>query len=425
MTKVKFTGLFIFLTLFSFQTQALSCKFVYHEQSNFVRAVVEGDAYRQWMKWEQTDNLAKYRKSTEAIQIPVSEVSLSQVIIEKSFAAPESLLNFFKSPSGGMLWPKHPHNTSDTVPFFNEPVVNQRITAYYTSSRSLALDGALRGFTIKLPTDHPHGPLGEYQPSKLETNDDVLPAIRRSEHIMRQDQILNDDPMLKVMPEALTISAAGSRIGAVIRDVRLLDDGHYYLPALSLPFAGRKISLLNNSDFESFWAQHYAAALGEAKARMLLRYGLQMETPNPQNMLIQLNRDLQPTGVIVFRDISDAYVVEAAATGLGLEAHMNRERQILISINDFVMPYVSNSLWRLDQAGPTSLSREGMRLWAKEHNEAYIRQLEIELQLQLPRTDGINDTLSDVYEVLKSPLGQQKFREWREKNTRKAIQPAA
>ncbi|MFN7262422.1 MAG: hypothetical protein ACK5RO_07040 [Pseudobdellovibrionaceae bacterium] len=47
------------------------------------------------------------------------------------------------------------------------------------------------------------------------------------------------------------------------------------------------------------------------------------------------------------------------------------------------------------------------------------------MQIALPRTDGTADTLIQVYEVLKSPLGQQKLHEWREKNTRQALQPAA
>jgi hypothetical protein len=104
------------------KAHSLNCKFVYHEQSSFVQAVVEKDAYRQWLKWEQIDNLEKYRKSTEVITIPMTYVPSGQVIIEKSFAAPENLLSFFKSDTGEILWPKHPHNTSDKVPFFLERV---------------------------------------------------------------------------------------------------------------------------------------------------------------------------------------------------------------------------------------------------------------------------------------------------------------
>ena len=59
------------------------------------------------------------------------------------------------------------------------------------------------------------------------------------------------------------------------------------------------------SRFDSFWGRHYAEAVGRAKATLLVRYGLQYETPNPQNVLMQLDAELRPTGAIVLRDLGD------------------------------------------------------------------------------------------------------------------------
>ena len=90
--------------------------------------------------------------------------------------------------------------------------------------------------------------------------------------------------------------AAGREGGFLLRDLRLFQDGHYYLPALSLPFVGGADRARARRDAEAFWGHHFAEPVGRVKARLLARYGLWFETPNPQNLLVQLDRNLFPTG---------------------------------------------------------------------------------------------------------------------------------
>lgn len=124
-----------------------------------------------------------------------------------------------------MFWAQHPYNQSETVPF-HTAVPTSQIPVHLTSSRSLALTGALRGFTIKLATDHPHGRNGERQESKLKSNDDIDSALIHSNHLRTVNEEFGDDPKLVMLEEVLTIEENESGVGAVIRDARALDDGH-------------------------------------------------------------------------------------------------------------------------------------------------------------------------------------------------------
>src|SRR5205085_337303 len=85
----------------------------------------------------------------------------------------------------------------------------------------------------------------------------------------------------------------------------------------SIPFLGADNKTLGKTWYESrnipawreFWRDAWAVGLGDAKARFLLRYGLQHKNPNPQNYLIELTLDgdtLKLPSRIVIRDLQDA-----------------------------------------------------------------------------------------------------------------------
>lgn len=402
------------------------CKFVHTEQLPAVKALVQYDAFKQWTAWEQTANLAKYAKTGDSQKMPTLRLSRDEVNIQVDPNLPASVLGMFTAGTQ-VRWIKHPYNTHSSTPHLNAPTT-ENIPAYFTASRSMALTGRLRGFTIKVPTDRPHGPEGEHQPGKANTADDVLSALLHSEHINSRDQKMGLDDKLIVLPEVLTVADKATNIGYVIRDVRKTDDGHYYLPAMSIPYVGREIAKINGLRFEQFWEKNYAAVLGEAKAKMLLRYGLQMETPNPQNMLIQLDRNLKPTGRIAFRDVSDAFFVYAAAEGLGFQKAMEKDTAAEYNPVVKLQPFVSNSLWRLDQAGDKSVSQNAMAAWAEAHNLAYIDYVLRSLNLTMT-TEQIgrikdSDGMPGLYELLGSPEGQAALKAYREKSDREQMAEA-
>lgn len=393
----------------------MRCGFVHITQSKEVMDLVMYDAFIQWQVWEQTANLKKYEKPKGTVSMPVALLAKNQIEIQVDPTLPESIRQHFVS-GDTVRWYKHPFNTENHVPFLHEPAPKS-FDVYFTASRSMSMTGPLRGFTIKVPTNRPHGPTGELQTGKADTSADVLSALLHSDHIRQRDKMLGMDDTLIVLPEVLTVADKKTNIGYVIRDVRQTDDGHYYLPALSIPYVGREIADINRANFEQFWGYFFARNLGIAKGKLLLRYGLQMETPNPQNMLIQLDRNLKPTGRIAFRDLSDAFFVEPVAKGLGFHEALAKDMQAEYPPVQQLKPFVSNSLWRLDEAGNKSVSPDAMHTWATAHNLAMIKYVLKELDLSLPKADleamETTDTMKPLYNLLASPAGQAALKTYR------------
>ena len=163
------------------------------------------------------------------------------------------------------------------------------MNAGVTASRSLSLEQDPRQrYTIKLATDTVQERNPGYEPGKLRTEYDIAAAIARADFITKRDEKLGPPKGYVILHDVLTVADKKSGRGYIVRDISLLNDGHYYLPAFAIPVLGREIAAHNLKDFDSFWQQHYAEPLGRFKADFLLRYGLQMETPNAQNFLIQL-----------------------------------------------------------------------------------------------------------------------------------------
>lgn len=395
------------------------CQFVYVNQSAQVKAMVNEDAFVQWRIWEQTANISRFVKPTASFSVPMSLVKSNLVKVEMDPEVPVGLKRLIMAKPGAIAWLKHPYNRSAVVPFEQTKNVGE-LKVFYTASRSVILDGPYRGFTLKMGTDHPHGPLGEVQSGKANTSDDVKSAMIHTAHLKKIDQLLGKDSEMVMLPEVVTVSESDSRIGYMIRDVRETDDGHYYLPALSIPYVGRKIAKLNGEKFESFWLKNYAQLLGRAKAKLLLRYALQMETPNAQNMLIQLDRNLKPTGKIVFRDISDSFLVKPVAEGLGFQEQMTKDIAAgYVPTNKF-RPFWRNSAWRFDEAGESSVSSETINRWGHEHDRAYVDYVTSELGLKKIEASYELEMMQDLAKLLESSEGQEALKRYREKNQNSA-----
>lgn len=118
--------------------------------------------------------------------------------------------------------------------------------------------------------------------------------------------------------------------GYQIRSLRGMRADREYFPPLSIPFVritAGKVDQASSADFsvsgrtvtaesafpqiddpsnewKDFWKRHYAEALGRAKAKILLDYGLQSFGGNAQNYLLEMN-DGVPNGRVIFRDMGD------------------------------------------------------------------------------------------------------------------------
>lgn len=388
---------------------APACRHVFSANESVSR-FYDADPVRQWLLWEQKSNLTSLRQSSEPLILPSLAVDASSVNVTFANMVPNAVRQLILRGSQ-VVWFKHPFNTNSAVPYFNSPSTSQ-ITSYLTASRSVALILGKNVFTIKMPNDRPQGREGQHQPKKGSTRESIELGRLRMDHIEAVDAKIGRDPDLILAKEVAIVSDKSTGEGYLIRDVSFLNDGNYYLPALSIPFEGRRIAQLNGQDPVSFWEKNYAEVLGRAKAKLLLRYGLQMVTPNPQNMLIQFDQNMRPTGKIVFRDLSDTIFVEGVAKGLGDNQALMNDLQRGLETTEEISPYWSNSSWRFDEAGVESFSRMTLLDWGLSHNDAYRKEIQQSLGLDLSQFDSVERNFEfDSY--MASGVVRQKLQDYR------------
>jgi hypothetical protein len=320
--------------------------------------------FAQWLLWEEQSNFAGFRTTTDRVELEVALVPRSQLCVEVAADAPRELVQRFLD-DGAVRFPKHPLNRDPSVAFSAEPAA-ERWGARFTSSRTLVVADPARArpFALKLATSHPHTDV--CQPEKTRMQKEVDEALQFAAHVRAVDARLGLDPELIVLCESIGVRVPNSETGFLVRDLARLCDGHVYLPAFSIPFVGRALAALAGREFAAFWGRAYAEPVGRAKARLLARYGLQYVTPNPQNILVQLDRRLRPTGAIVFRDLADTDFVTDAARACG--APWTR-------VTAKLAPETANSFWAFDQAPDSPADPKTLAHWYQRHDRAYLDEL--------------------------------------------------
>ena len=328
---------------------------------------VDRDPVAQWLDWEQQANLAGFRTSTKPVLVDVALVPRSELEIYVLPRAPQEIVERFVGPEL-VCFPRHPLNRDVSVAYFDAPV-QQRWTARFTSSRTLAMPGRESGealFSLKLATDHPHPDF--VQPEKTKLRSEAIGVVDWVRVIDRVDRALGPLDDVSLVTEVLVVLVAGGESGFMVRDLRIFQDGHYYLPGLSLPFVGRQIALAAGQDFATLWGRYFAQAIGRAKARLLARYGLWYETPNPQNVVVQLDRALRPTGRLLFRDIGDCECSTDSHAQPPTDAPWTRMHTAL-------RPETRTSFWAFGESGELSIDAETLERWYALHDDAYFGEL--------------------------------------------------
>jgi len=326
---------------------------------------VDPDAVAQWLEWETNANLVGFRTQAEPVEVEVAWVPRDALEIHVLPGAPLEIVDQFLRPDH-VCFPRHPLNTDPTVAFSDAPV-RERWTARFTSSRTLALPGPESGArlaSLKLATDHPHRAF--LQPEKTRLREEAVDAVAWVRVIDRIDHRLEPLEGVALVSEVLVVLVVGGESGFMVRDLRLFQDGHYYLPALSIPFVGPQIARSLGEDFEALFGEHFAEAVGRAKARLFARYGLWYETPNPQNLLLQLDRDLRPTGTLVFRDVGDGECATDAFTAS--DAPWTR-------VTADLRPETETSFWAFGEAERNSIAGDTLARWYVRHDDAYFGEL--------------------------------------------------
>ena len=338
----------------------LGPRFVLQEQLR-----IDPDPVAQWLDWEEQANLVGFRTSTAPVEVTVAWVPREEVEVHiLPGAAPEIVDRFLRGDR--VCLPRHPLNTDASVAWFDAPT-SERWTARFTASRTLALPGPESGAaltSLKLATDHPHPDF--HQPEKTKLREEAIGAVDWVRVIARIDRLLEPLAEVALVTEALVVLAAGRETGFMVRDLRLFQDGHYYLPALSLPFVGPQIARAHGADLEGFWGRHFAEAVGRSKARLFARYGLWYETPNPQNVVVQLSRELRPTGTLVFRDVGDGECATDAFTATELP---------WTRLESDLRPETQNSFWAFGEAEDRAVAASTLERWYRLHDDAYFAEL--------------------------------------------------
>ena len=352
------------------------------------------DPIEQWLLWEEQANLVGFRVSTQPVAIQVALIPSEKLsFFVAGFTPPDVCARFLRGDR--ICFPRHPLNLSPNVAFLDEPV-SEVWSARYTSSRTLAVaDGLAVGgslFSIKLPTDRPHRDF--VQPEKVKLREEGEWAIELAGRIERVEAAVGKDPSLLLVKEALVALVPGGETGFMVRDLTPLQDGCYYLPALSIPYCGRQIAARHRSGFDAFWGRAYARAVGRAKALLAARYGLQYETPNPQNILLQLDAALRPTGVVVFRDLGDTdALTQGGSPAAPVWGRLARE----------LKPETRNSFWAFDSADDLRIAPEILDGWYALHDRAYLDAL-----LEFFDRDGLTIRIGDIRRLKSAPAGEKR-----------------
>lgn len=328
----------------------------------------------QLLYWEQTSNLPQMRETTQPVWIDLAIAPPHQVQTVSISSQGSQIIQYFKKPSG-FFWPKHPLNTDLTVPFANKERIGL-LKSFASASRSFFfyIGGGL--YSVKLPTNRTHeqAPL---EPGKTDMTLTQL-LLNRSKAIQSRDEVLPESTYVRVLNDVASLIDKKTNSGFLVRDLTPLQDGNYYLPAFAIPYVGAAIAKRAGVSFEAFWGEHYAHAVGRAKAELLLRYGLVMTSPHPQNLLIQLDAQFFPTGKIFIRDIADSVYVEQVANTLGLRDAVREDLANDRSVSSYTDINSQNTFSRLDEAG---LDQNLLKRWESQHDQAYIDHMVKELEL--------------------------------------------
>jgi hypothetical protein len=354
----------------------------------------------QWLLWEQQADLVGFRASTKPVELEVAWVPRASLDVRIAPSAPDSLLARFLR-DGWVRFPRHPLNEDANVAHSETPAV-ERWTARFTSSRTLAVPVPPGEplFSLKLATDHPHPDF--HQPEKTRLREEAIDAMEWVKLLARVDALLGPDALVDVVKEALVVLVPASETCFLVRDLRTFQDGRYRLPALSIPWVGRQIAWRHGADFGSFWAEHYAEPVGRAKARLVVRAGLQFDTPNPQNLLVELDAALRPTGRVVIRDLGDANcVTDARACPDPARPWTRLERDL--------KPETANSFWAFDEAGTHAVDAATIAEWRARHDRAYAAELARAFPALAPQPGrGFDEALAHWNAALRDPDAAQR-----------------
>jgi hypothetical protein len=347
--------------------------------------------YKFTFTWEDTKNITAFRENPEekmAMSLVETNRTEVDVIAFRKNLDPRLLKLFVDGDK--VFWPHHPYNTSDKVPFYGKPKSDRSIQVCHTASRSLVcVEKNVPAFSIKSGTNFPH--LHSKNEHKAETEEDVQGSLLVQPFVNQMSDILPPNKTLGILPEILILRDKKTHNGVLIRDLSQINNGNIYVVGLSIPYVGRDIAQKNGVPFEQFWIKNYAEQVGRAKAHLLLQYGSEMKTPNPQNILVELTKDSVPTGKIFFRDLGgDSSMYGPWVEALELKHVQEQHDKLGYGTLDKLVPYASNTMWRLDESEEYSFTQPAMHAMIAAHDHGWVDEIRTLLKITRPEVASID-----------------------------------
>lgn len=357
---------------------------------------------QQNIYWEQQANVKKFRRQIEPVDmklIPYNKKDVQSWVVgngQMSQQAQNAPQKFYDKKNKIVYFPLHPRNESHEIHWakkdhllkgkFRERIKKSKVLE--TASRTLYLIDEDSMIAVKPPTDRMVNADGivTRQDIKSHLHIGIRASRERSTVVSLIDSHINKDPQLHLMKEIgwfrLHKKIDPSRNGFMLRDISILDNGNYYLPGFSIPYAGKEIAEMKSVDSLKYWQEHYAYRLGRLKGKLLIRYGIQMVTPNSQNFLIEMDSDYNPTGTIAMRDLEDTWIVPAVANVIikahNLDQKLFRHWKSWDNNYNFLRPFWANSVYMFNDSedpryhiGFKPLSTT----WFRSHLQGYLDEI--------------------------------------------------
>ncbi len=339
-------------------------------------------AVKALVKYE-TEGNAVSRRSSAKVAIEHYEIPLEALETDVASRIPADIrdsLIFEKDGKKVVRWIINPEDTKWHLELekwlTSKGLSTQRhkhFDGYMTASRSYIMVDPKNGaqFSAKVSTNLTGGNWRD----KKQPIDDARQVRMAADFI--QDS-LAEKPMLHstIMDEPAMFGAPDVDQAMLVRTLNGIREGEpkYYIPGFSAVHdkVGAMIAAKNGSkNPAAFWNEHYNKPLGRALAEFTARFGLCFDSPHSQNFLVELDKDLKPTGRIIIRDFGDSYATSDFVLARGRADFLKKWEAGNIARGE--IPMAVGVLHGNDF--PSWMNDTEYRQWGKDFFEEYEKEL--------------------------------------------------
>jgi len=419
--RIYFKYYLIFLILFQIHDASASYRCESLFNSNYFNQAIKGksvDTFQLFLEFENVYNRPIYSRPVLNLKMNASPVSKKSINVNLFGSKDQNQILqkiLFINPVQ-VLWFKHPFNTDSSVPYYRQKETDA-LDVYMSSSRSMIFSLNDEFYSIRTPTDQPRGVFDSEGYKKTIIGPELKIAIAQMQLV---NQVENQFGFTKNVILAKEIAVIQNTVSKKSKDVNTDDSGYmirdlsflknknkYYMPAFSVETVGKIIAKKHGEKFSEFWLIRYAENLGRVKAQLLIHYGLHMEFPHGQNLIIELDHHLMPTGRFVLRDIDDMSQYTPVLEAMNEVFNEQSVTQINIDRNnqrddiDLYWRRFSSRVFTWSE-DPHVYSKKIYNQWESAHEDAFIKEVAKLLDV---RSKELGKNIQEVSRTLSSTWG--------------------